>query len=180
MVIYTKRGDKGKTSLLDKANAQKVRVTKASLVVESLGAIDELNSYIGVCRANCENPKTNYLLRDIQGNLLTIGTIVAGSNLRFSSLGAKRLEKVIDNLEGTLPVLKNFVYPGGTVLSAHLQYARSLARRAERRIVALSQEKKIKPSVLSYLNRLSDFLFMLAREANNNAGVGDDVWNKRR
>lgn len=176
MAIYTKRGDKGETSVYDEGSAQRTRVSKDSLRVEALGAIDELNSFLGVCASFSENPSLTKILKEIQANLLTIGSITAGSNLKFSKAKTNRLEKLIDDLEGKLPVLANFVVPGGTKLASHLQYARALVRRTERRVVALSKEQKINPAILKYLNRLSDSLFMLAREANNNAGVMDEVW----
>ncbi|MBI2103621.1 cob(I)yrinic acid a,c-diamide adenosyltransferase [Candidatus Woesebacteria bacterium] len=181
MAIYTKRGDAGSTSLYDESSAQRKRVSKDSLTVEALGAIDELNSYLGVCVSVCENPKISELIKNVQKNLLRIGTIVAGSGLSFSKSETSKLEKVIDELEGSLPVLKNFVVPGGSNLSATLHFARAMSRRAERRVVALSKHKKISPQILTYMNRLSDFLFMLAREANHQAGIGDEVWvGKRR
>ena len=180
MVIYTKRGDKGKTSLYDDASSQRVRVSKSSLSVEALGAIDELNSFLGVTKTFYKDNKNSNLISDIQKNLLTIGSILAGSKLRFSKTNTKHLERLIDDLEGELPVLKNFVIPGGSSLSAHLQYSRSLTRRAERRVVALSEITKVKPQVLEYLNRLSDFLFMLARKANFEAKFKEEVWIGRK
>jgi ATP:cob(I)alamin adenosyltransferase len=93
--------------------------------------------------------------------LLTIGSTIAGSKLRFSSVQTKNLEKQIDELEGKLPILKNFVVPGGNASAGALQYARSLSRRAERRVVALSQIERVKPQILEYLNRLSDYLLCL-------------------
>ena len=176
MSVYTKRGDKGKTSLLEKNNEQKVRITKDSLIVEALGSIDELNSYLGVVYSFSESPKLQTIIHSMQTNLLTVGSTVAGAKLPFSEKQTKDLEKIIDELEGKLPVLSNFVYPRGTVTSASLQYARSLARRCERRVVALSKEKTIKPEILSYLNRLSDCLFTLARNENSMSGVKEEVW----
>ena len=180
MAIYTKRGDKGKTSLYEEGSTQKKRIDKDSLIVEALGSVDELNSYLGICKVNAENPKTKVLLGNVQENLLKIGTIIAGSKLFFSKKETSNLEKQIDEIEGRLPVLKNFVVPGGSRLSAHMQYARALARRAERRVVALSKEQKINGTVLTFLNRLSDYLFMLARDAAHQSGFGDEPWVGRR
>jgi cob(I)alamin adenosyltransferase len=161
-----------------------VRVSKTSLIVHALGAVDELNSYLGVCVVNCEDPKTIELLKGVQKNLLRIGTIIAGSKLKFLQGDTLQLEKKIDEIEGKLPVLKNFVVPGGSALSAHLHFARAMSRRAERRVVALSNPpaggQKVNPAILTYMNRLSDFLFMLAREANYKAGLGDEVWVGRK
>lgn len=176
MVIYTRRGDKGKTSLFDENSSQRIRVSKNSPKVKALGAIDELNSFLGICVAFSENPELTQTLKEIQKNLLTIGSILAGSNLRFSKVKTKHLEGVIDELEGSLPVLKNFIIPGGTKLASLLQYLRTLARRAERRVVALPDIQNTKPHILSYVNRLSDFLFMLAREQNFKLGIKDEIW----
>lgn len=180
MAIYTKRGDKGQTSFFEKGNTQRVRVDKDSLKVEALGAVDELNSFLGVVKTQTENKFIIFEIEKVQGNLLTIGSKTAGSGLSFSKTKTMYLERIIDEIEGKLPVLKNFVIPGGSVSSGLLQYSRSLARRAERRMVALSKEEKIAPSVLSYLNRLSDFLFMLARKANFDVEIGEEVWIGRK
>ncbi|MBI3443498.1 cob(I)yrinic acid a,c-diamide adenosyltransferase [Candidatus Woesebacteria bacterium] len=176
MAIYTKRGDKGKTSLYDKANRQDVRVDKDSTRVKAIGAIDELNSFLGIC-LSFNGYKS---LKDIQKDLFTIGSILAGAKLRFSKTKTIKLEREIDKLEGRLPVLKNFILPGGSPLSSHLQYARALARRTERRVVVLSKEDKTKPQILSYLNRLSDFLFMLARKSNFDWGIKEEAWIGKR
>jgi cob(I)alamin adenosyltransferase len=180
MVIYTKRGDKGETSRYDSASTQKIRIRKDSLIVEVLGAIDELNSFLGVAKAGTKDKSLSFSIGEIQRNLLTIGSITGGSNLRFSSIQTKKLEALIDKLEGTLPVLKNFIVPGGSLTAAELQYARALSRRVERRMVALSKETLIKPQILQYLNRLSDVMFMLARKANHDVGVKDEVWVRRK
>ncbi len=180
MVIYTKRGDKGETSLFDKDATQRIRISKSSLKVEALGAIDELNSFLGMAISSSEDFKLRLTLKGVQENLLTIGPIIAGSKLPFSSKKTKELEILLDKLEGTLPVLKNFIFPGGTKAASLLQYARALARRAERRVVALSEVDKIKPSILTYLNRLSDTLFMLAREVNYKSGLSDEIWKTKK
>ena len=176
MAIYTKRGDKGQTSLYDKKNSQRKRVPKDSLIVSTLGAIDELNSFLGVALSFCEDKKTRAHLELVQNNLLKIGSITAGSKIRFTKTQTKHLEKIIDDLEGSLPVLKNFILPGGTKFAAHLHFSRSLSRKAERKMVTLSKEKEVKPQVMTYLNRLSDFLFMLARQANHKKGVTETSW----
>jgi len=176
MVIYTKLGDKGETSILNEDSTQRKRVSKDSLRVEVLGAIDELNSFLGICKSSLNDNLTIRTIRLIQKDLFSIGSITAGSKLRFSSTKIKKLESKIDFLEGKLPVLKNFIIPGGTLSAAQLHYARSLARRLERGMVALSKLEKVKPQILKYLNRLSDFLFMLAREENAKKGVNEEVW----
>lgn len=180
MAIYTKRGDKGQTSVLEEGNTQNVRITKDSLIVEALGAIDELNSFLGVVYSFSESPPLKETISGMQKNLLTIGSTVAGAKLSFPEKNTKDLEKLIDELEGKLPVLSNFVFPRGTRTAAHLQYARSLARRCERRVVALSKETKIKEPILSYLNRLSDTLFCLARNENAKVGIKEEIWVGKR
>ena len=178
MVIYTKKGDEGETSLYDAKNTQRKRVSKDSLRIEAIGAADELNSFLGVCRFFNNDPRLIKLLKDIQNDLFTIGSILAGSKLRFTVVKTRRLEKVIDELEGTLPVLKNFILPGGAVGAAQLHYARTVARRAERKVVTLSKSEKVKLQILAYLNRLSDYLFILARNVNYEARISEDIWKR--
>jgi len=188
MAIYTKGGDKGKTSLYsesttnvsDKISAQKKRVSKDSLEVRALGVIDELNSFLGVTMTISENQKVTAVLKEIQKDLFTIGSILAGSDLRFFKNKTKHLEKAIDKLEGRLPVLQNFILPNGSKLSSHLQYARALSRRVEREVVTLARISPVKPQILTYLNRLSDYLFMLARDANYKLGVKEEAWIGKR
>lgn len=176
MVIYTKRGDKGETSVYDESLTQKVGVSKDSLRIEVLGAIDEANSYLGICKSKCKSKNLEKVLGKNQRNLLTIGSVIAGSKLRFSSVQTKRLEKLIDEFEASLPVLKNFIVTGGSEAASHLHYARSLVRRAERLVVALSKTEKVKPQILTYLNRLSDAIFMMARWENYKADMKDEMW----
>ena len=191
MVIYTKRGDKGKTSLYDKDSAQRDRarlaedgesrrVSKDSLRIRAIGALDELNSYLGVVIASSQNPNLIGKLKDVQRNLFTIGSILAGSKLRFFKTKTRELEKEIDELEGELPVLKNFILPGGAIPAAHLQYARTLCRRAERAVVSLSKKDPVKPQILTYLNRLSDYLFMKARSVNHKLDIFEETWVGRK
>ena len=170
MAIYTKRGDRGQTSLYDRQNKQNIRIDKNSLRIEAIGAIDELNSFLGIISQ----------VKEIQKDLFVIGSILAGSELKFFRSKTKKLEKTIDKLEGELPFLKNFIIPGGSKDSAYFQYARALARRAERRVVALSKVERVKPQILSYLNRLSDYLFILARYANFGEGIKEEVWKGSR
>lgn len=178
MAIYTKRGDRGETSLYDKMSRQNVRVSKNSLRIRTIGVIDELNSFLGVVVANSSDSVLVKRIKEIQRNLLTIGSILAGSKLTFSKVKTKGLERLLDELEGSLPVLKNFVLPGGSPVAAHLHYARTLARRAERAAVALNRKEGVKLQILVYLNRLSDAIFMLARQANSKAGVKEEIWKK--
>lgn len=176
MAIYTKKGDRGETSLYDEETSKKKRISKESAIVHALGCLDELNSSIGVALSFCENKKREEDLKEVQKDILKIGSIIAGSKLRFTKSRTKRLEKIIDKLEGDLPVLKNFILPGGTKFAAHLHFSRSMARRTERGVVSLSKKTEVKPQILTYVNRLSDFLFMLAREDNHINGVSTEVW----
>jgi cob(I)alamin adenosyltransferase len=176
MAIYTKRGDAGETSLYDKKNTQRSRISKDSFIIETLGTIDELNSVLGVSLSFCKRKKTRALIKEVQSNLLVIGSITAGSKLRFSKTKTQKFEKIIDELESKLPVLKNFLLPGGTKFASHLHLARSVSRRLERRMVKLSKTNEVKPQVLVYLNRLSDFLFMLARDDNFSFGEKESFW----
>lgn len=166
--------------MYDQGNAQNIRVSKNSLIVNALGAIDELNSFIGIAASLSGDQGLVRVLQEIQKNLLTIGSITAGSELKFFGSKTKKLEKLIDNLEGKLPPLKNFVVPSGSPVATHLQYARTLARRAERAIVALKTEVKVKPHVLEYMNRLSDALFMLAREENYKLNIKEEIWQGKK
>lgn len=169
MAIYTKKGDRGETSLF-----LKKRTSKDSLRIVAIGAIDEANSYLGVVIS--ESPELKKSLNEIQKNLFVAGSILAGAKLRFSKVKTRKLERVIDKLEGKLPVLKNFILPGGGKVGAKLFFVRTLARRAERAVVRLNRFEKVKPEILVYLNRLSDYLFMIGREVNLKEGKKEEVW----
>jgi len=175
MVIYTKKGDKGKTGLFS-STKQKRRVAKNSLTIEALGALDELNSFLGVARVFNDDVQKDLFLRGVQNNLFAICSILAGAKLKFKKTETTKLEKEVDRIDAQLPRLTNFVFAEGSPLAVHLMYSRSLARRAERRVVALHQEKRVPPAVLTYLNRLSDTLFMAFREANFKAGRKEITW----
>lgn len=171
MAIYTKKGDKGKTSLFLK---KLTPVPKDSVRVRAIGALDEANSYLGVIVS--EKTELKKPFNEIQKNLFVIGSILAGAKLRFSKTKTKKLERAIDRLEGTLPVLKNFILPGGSKVGAKLFFARALVRRAERAVVSLNLVEEVKPEMMVYLNRLSDYLFMIAREVNFKEGGQEEVW----
>lgn len=153
--IYTKKGDKGNTKTF------KGPMSKSDQLAVALGTIDELNSWIGTLRVSP-------VYKNIQTNLMIINSILAGSKKhRFKGTETKKLEKIIDKLQKELPELKNFVYPIG-----FLQVVRAVARRTEREVVAVSQDKNI----LKYLNRLSDALFVMARFDNKEKGILEEVW----
>jgi cob(I)alamin adenosyltransferase len=172
-VYYTGKGDDGSTGLMGKE-----RVGKDSCMVQAIGDLDELNSIVGVAIANTPDEYINKMLKSIQDRLFIVGAEVSasveGGTKPKSVLGdnnIKDLERQIDEIGSTLPELKKFVLPGGSLSSAYLHLARSTARRAERSIVALSKEAKISPHVLQYLNRLSSFFFAAALYVNRKEGI---------
>lgn len=166
MAIYTKTGDKGETKVFDKKTGQLIKIPKDSCKIAVIGAIDELNSFLGIVGD----------LTEIQGNLFTINSILAGSKLHFTKAKTKKLEKQIDKWEGELPVQKNFIYYGGTPRATQIFFARALSRRAERELVSFSKEQKVPVAISIYMNRLSDYLFMLARYENHKAGHKEKFW----
>ncbi len=180
MKIYTKTGDAGQTGLFGGA-----RVSKADPRVDSYGAVDELNSCIGIARAQ-PGPVADLdgLLANIQSALFDLGAELATNpdSEKVSGLPQigtseiSELEGAIDRFETELPALKTFILPGGTPFAAHLHLARTVCRRAERRVVALSDSSPVRDELGVYLNRLSDLLFVLARVANHRAGVEDVPW----
>ena len=176
MAIYTKLGDRGKTSLYDLNNSQRNRVSKSSKRIEAIGGIDALNSCIGVLITKINSPKIIKFLKETQRNLFIVGSIIAGSSLRFPITKTKKLERIIDEYESKLPVLSNFILPGGGDAGSQAHFVRSLTRNAERSIVSLSEEEKINEKILMYINRLSDYFFILSRWLNHNDGVEEDLW----
>ena len=168
-VIYTKKGDRGKTSLFGG-----LVISKCSKVISAIGALDELNSYLGVVRSKNRDKSFDQELKNLQYNIFLIGSIVAGYKAKFDKNEIRKIERRIDNLESKLPPQTSFIFFAGTEVSANLFYARSLARRAERLLVALG--KLVSPLVLSYVNRLSDYLFILGRYYNFKKGVKEEDW----
>ncbi len=176
MAIYTKTGDRGETGLYDPTRKKNIRISKSSAKINAIGSIDEVNNYLGVCVSLCKDKKTKSFLENIQSNLFLIGSILAGAKNEINILETKILEKEIDKMEGNLPPLGNFILPGGGKFAAHLHFARSLVRKAERDIVFLDSKEKVNFDILSFINRLSDFLFMLAREVNFKEKYREKVW----
>lgn len=178
MVIYTRRGDRGTTILY----GQKGRVRKDSQKVVALGSIDELNCQIGWSLSFLTRKSKGLasILQDFQQDLLEIGAEIASPRTKSPFILAfdktKKLEKIIDKLEGNLPVLGNFILPGGSTAGASIHVARSIVRRAEREVVRLGRKEHVNPEILRYLNRLSDCLFMLAREVNRLEKRPEKVW----
>lgn len=175
MAIYTKKGDKGETGLVVGR-----RVSKSSRGIEVVGALDEANSYFGLVVSFIKDKKIKRQLEDIQKDLFMIGAILAGTRLRFFKTKTRRLEREIDEMESNLPPLANFVLPGGSKGASLLFVARSIVRRAERAVVSLSQKESVKPQIIQYLNRLSDYLFILARVVNRESGVRETIWQASR
>lgn len=175
MAVYTKKGDRGETGLYS-SSQKPIRVSKSSVRIRALGAIDELNSFLGLVAAFSSKKSLNKTLDEIQTNLFTINSIIAGAKLKFDIKNTKKLERQIDEMEGKLPVLSNFILPGGTKTGSMIHFARTLVRRAERELVELNNSKKIPNEILMYMNRLSDFLFMLARETNYNGKSSEKIW----
>ena len=175
--IYTKTGDKGYTGLFGGE-----RVLKSSPRIEAYGTIDELNSWLGLINSFKDKSIPESLLRNVQGNLFTIGSLLASTgkrNVKLPSLDAssiKGLEEAIDRMEEKLPALTSFILPGGNVMAGYCHLARTVCRRAERRIVALEGEEGLE-LIIQYINRLSDFLFVLARALVHEAGDEEIPWN---
>lgn len=177
MKIYTKSGDMGETSLWGKAGVKRTR--KDSLRVEAYGTVDEANGLLGMARTeNLGDTRLDAMLLQIQNRLFALGADL--SNLadsrdnRISSVDVDQLEHWIDDLEEGLTPLKTFILPGGTKASAWLHLARTVIRRAERRLVTFLDEDSSYGVQLKYLNRLSDFLFVAARAANASFSIADE------
>jgi cob(I)alamin adenosyltransferase len=177
--IYTKTGDKGDTALGDGT-----RVPKDHPRVAAFGTVDELNSVLGLLLAHQADLSEAELLRGIQNELFDVGADLCAPlppkgevdpRLRIQPGQAERLEKAIDRLNASLQPLKSFVLPGGSIGAAWCHLARTVCRRAERDIVALARSEPVNPQVIIYLNRLSDFLFVLARVLNANGSL-DVLW----
>jgi cob(I)alamin adenosyltransferase len=173
--IYTKKGDAGETSLWGQAGER--RIGKDDLRVEAYGTVDEANAALGLARATLENGPLAERLEQIQHRLFALGADLATLNPRrqhhVTPEDVARLEEWIDEWDATLPPLKHFVLPGGTPAASALHLARTVVRRAERRVVALYRQEPGPPEHVAFLNRLSDLLFVMARVANHQAGRGD-------
>ncbi len=177
MKIYTKTGDQGTTMLFGGQ-----RVSKDTLRIEAYGTVDELNALLGVARTTGSDQQIDTLLHRIQQELFVLGGDMASPQdtpkiERINMAYVERLEQEIDSFETELLPLRQFILPGGAAMAAQLHLARTVCRRAERHTVRLAADDPINPVVLSYLNRLSDWLFDLARVANARASVSDTPWH---
>jgi cob(I)alamin adenosyltransferase len=174
--VVTRGGDTGETSL-----GRGARVPKNNARVEAYGTVDEVSALLGVLRTTLDgDAAADAMLRAIQIDLFHLCADLhlageAGAHLRITDTALLRIESELDALNEAMPRLANFILSGGTRQAAFAHLARTVTRRAERRVVTLAQTEDVNPEVLRYLNRLSDYLFVLARRLNNN-GAGDDLW----
>jgi len=181
MKIYTKTGDVGTTALFGGK-----RVSKSDLRIEAYGTIDELNSYIGLLRDQEVNKKRAGILVEIQDRLFTIGSILATEpgnvKVKIPSLQESDiilLENQIDEMDALLPPMKSFVLPGGHPSVSFGHVARTVCRRAERLVIALDQQEKVDTLIIKYINRLSDYLFVLCRMMTQELGAPETPWKPR-
>ncbi|MFN3271628.1 MAG: cob(I)yrinic acid a,c-diamide adenosyltransferase [Cloacibacterium caeni] len=185
MKIYTKTGDKGETSLYGGT-----RVSKAAARVESYGTLDELNAFIGLAKAEISDEKVLNQLQKIQFDLFTVGSEAAtptdklilanGKNrldLMISEKEILELEHWMDDLDAELEPLQFFILPSGGKAAASVHVCRTVCRRAERAMVHLNETEEVRPELIKYLNRLSDYLFILARYISKISGEKEDYWN---
>lgn len=181
MKIYTKTGDKGTTSLVGGT-----RVSKTELRIEAYGTVDELNSYIGLVRDQKVNEHRKDILKEIQDRLFTIGSILASepeqTKKRIPDLhesDIELLEKEMDSMDALLEPMRFFILPGGhqSVSFAHL--ARTVCRRAERIVIRLSEESEVNDLIIRYLNRLSDYIFVLCRMMAKELEIEEIAWKAR-
>ncbi len=181
MKIYTKKGDQGSTGLIGGT-----RVSKGDVRIEAYGTVDELISYIGLLSTLDIDPRYVAQLQEIQDRLFTIGSHLAAdpekSKMQLPDLTEEdvaKLEHWMDVMDDTLPALTAFILPGGHPTSAHAHVARCICRRAERMTVTLDELEGVEALVLTYLNRLSDYLFVLARKLSHDKGVNEHTWTPR-
>ncbi len=181
--IYTKTGDAGRTSLIGGT-----KVLKNNLRIEAYGTIDELNSFLGLVNDHCPDAYSNQILKEIQDRLFTIGSSLAcdpnkETKMQIPDLLEKDvelLEHEIDNMNQKLPEMKHFILPGGHPAVSATHIARCVCRRAERCCVSLqTHEGHVQPLIIKYLNRLSDYLFVLARFISQELNVEEVIWKPR-
>jgi cob(I)alamin adenosyltransferase len=174
--IYTRTGDAGDTSLLGGS-----RVAKDDPRIDAYGTVDELNSHLGLVRAVWQGGPIDEALHEVQRDLFEIGAQLSSTSGKFAGVRPERiaaLESAIDEMESELTPLTSFILPGGSAAASHLHVARTVCRRAERLVVALRDESEGSSNTLTYLNRLSDYLFVAARLANARMNVADVPWQR--
>ena len=181
MKIYTKKGDSGKTQLLGGNN-----VSKNHIRIQCYGAIDELNAFIGNLYDQKLNKNHKLTLLDIQNQLFNLGAIISSDQKnkriklpRITDKKVQLLEKEIDKMEKKLPVLKTFILPSGDDIASKCHIARTVCRRVERSLVTLGDNCKVNPLHLTYINRLSDYLFVLSRDILSCKKIKEVVWQKK-
>lgn len=183
MKIYTKVGDNGTTSLIGGT-----KVSKSHLRIEAYGTVDELNSYTGLCKDLLTDQPSKKIMQEIQDRLFTMGSSLACDPLKEPKMkipdlkeeDVVLLEKEMDKMNDLLPPMKNFILPGGHPTLSHLHIARCVCRRAERCCVRLEQEnQEVAEIIVKYLNRLSDYLFVLSRFAGHQMNVEEIPWKPR-
>lgn len=178
--IYTKTGDLGETSLFGGR-----RLPKSDLRIDSYGTVDELNAFLGLLRDGVEETKLRDLLKEIQDRLFVIGSNLASDPSKelpvpdILDSDITLLEKAMDEMDEHLAPLKNFVLPGGHPVVSHCHICRTVCRRAERLLVALQQVDQVAPILIQYLNRLSDYFFVLSRKLAKDLGAEEIIWNSR-
>ncbi len=179
MALFTGKGDGGTTKLFDTPSG--VRVSKSSPIFECLGQLDELNTLVGWCKAGCpddffaDSVSVKEILHDIQNHLFTIQAEAAGAQKTVPQESTEKVSARINTIEKELPEINTFLVPGGCELSARLDVARAVSRRAERRLITLNEsgERAISDGSRAYMNRLSSLLYALARMANKHAGISE-------
>lgn len=180
MNIYTKTGDKGTTALFGGK-----RVTKDNAQIEAYGTVDELNSFLGMLIAQTDKLEVNTYLKGIQAVLFDIGSHLASDGTadkylpELNSVLVTEMEQEMDNLTASLPKLTSFILPGGNERIASAHICRTICRRAERRVISLSATSKVDAIIIIYLNRLSDYLFTLARHLALEDGIDEVKWNPK-
>jgi cob(I)alamin adenosyltransferase len=180
MKVYTKTGDNGETSLLG-GN----RVPKNHLRIEAYGTVDELNAFVGLLRDHTSHPVSREHLYQIQNTLFVLGSNLAsapGSHMVLPLIDqneVESLERAIDDMDTQLEPLKNFILPGGHPAISHAHLARCVCRRAERICVALNEDSPVDPTIIRFLNRLSDYFFVLGRFLAKELGVQETIWRGR-
>ncbi|HLG33438.1 MAG TPA: cob(I)yrinic acid a,c-diamide adenosyltransferase [Bacteroidia bacterium] len=179
--IYTKKGDTGKTSLIGGT-----RVSKNHIRIEAYGTVDELNSWIGLLRDEIKDNASVKTLVEIQNRLFTVGSLLAADPKKnkmklpeLSEQDVTLLENEIDRMNKFLPPIKFFLLPGGHVVVSHCHIARCVCRRAERCVTNLSEKNTVTPIIIKYLNRLSDYLFVLSRKLSSDFGAKEIPWRPR-
>ncbi|MDB4074774.1 cob(I)yrinic acid a,c-diamide adenosyltransferase [Crocinitomicaceae bacterium] len=181
MKVYTKKGDSGTTQLIGGT-----RVVKSSMRIEAYGTVDELNSYLGLIRDQAVKESQAEQLLEIQDRLFTMGSLLAtdpkGTKMKLPQLqdsDIESLENWIDEMEETLEPMTSFVLPGGHTAVSFCHIARCVCRRAERIVVDLNENEKIEPIILTYLNRLSDYMFVLSRKLTLDLKANEIPWKPR-